>query len=308
MPHNESTEKSAMRFPVGAVSAAAAVFLLCAVLAVTARGAAVLVSPGVLVRWLVLALVAAVLWQAVVRALWRIWRLPTLPPGLRGDLAEMTPDALRRLARALEQGRGLAPEEKRHFSRCLDIGAPVAPLLEQWLADRKKGGREVLVKYAARAGLVTGLSQNGALDALTVLVLSFSMLRDLYASWGVRPALPALLRAYITVLINALLAGAVEQLDPAALLRLGVPGRLVESAFQAVMNAGLMLRFGLLAQELVFADGRLCTETRRRAFKDAITMLPGVVKHVLPEMKGLWTTLASLGRGKSQDAPVAPVP
>ncbi|MCW5550328.1 MAG: DUF697 domain-containing protein, partial [Opitutaceae bacterium] len=90
-------------------------------------------------------------------------------------------------------------------------------------------------KHALMVFLSTSISQNGRLDALSVLAFDFRLIHRLAKTCGYRPSILELSRLYIRIFAATLIAGAVEDLDVGA-----VAARVTEASISSIPGIDLM--------------------------------------------------------------------
>lgn len=206
---------------------------------------------GQIVFWMLTGTSSAILLVPLLLLL----RLPSglkPPPTAEGPAFDRHLQKLRRRlsANPLLEGAPLATEE--------DIVAALNQLDARANAELKQA--------ASRAFLVTAVSQNGALDALTVVALHARLVWSVATVYSQRPSPAEFVRLYANVVITAYVAGELEDIvqeaTTAALApSLGaslvgsVPGMqaatnvVVSSVLSGTANAFATLRVGLIARD-----------------------------------------------------------
>ena len=235
---------------------------------------------GQVVFWILTGTLSAMLLVPLLLLL----RLPSAlkpPPTDEGPAFDRHLQKLRRRlsANPILEGAPLATKE--------DIVAALSRLDERANAALKQA--------ASRAFLATAVSQNGALDALTVLALHARLVWSIASVYSQRPAPAEFVRLYANVVITAYLAGEIEDIvqeaTTAALApTLGtslvgsVPGMqaatnvVVSSVLSGTANAFATLRVGLIARDYSRAWIQPQRGTlRRNAARDAGPLLGEVV-------------------------------
>ncbi|MEP2771951.1 MAG: DUF697 domain-containing protein [Fulvivirga sp.] len=184
--------------------------------------------------------------------------------------------------------------------------------LEQ-AVDLLNGHSQKIIKQTATAVfLSTAISQNGKLDALTVLITQSRMIWKVAHIYWQRPTIKDMFMLYANVATAGLIASEIEDIDisrqvePVINALLKSPGRsipvvghaahiITDSILEGSTNAFLTLRVGIIAQNYCGATHpNLDKRTlRKNAFSQASVMLRGlvvessgkVVKSVMKAMK-----------------------
>ena len=122
----------------------------------------------------------------------------------------------------------------------------------------------------------TAISQNGRLDAITVLVTNFRLVKSMVNHFGYRPPFPTLVKVYSQIFMAALIADELDDLDLQSLLGqsvskflsdLPLASIMAKSIFDGSINAMLTLRVGFVTRKYILNVGR--TLTRGYVRKDA---------------------------------------
>ncbi len=279
---------------------------------VAGHGYSVLLFPDTWISALLAAVVSTLLYQTL-GLLWQLRRYPSLPPELSQGFASLSRRRKEKLVNWILRNAEIDEDLRMWFSVALRAGMDLSEPLEKWREIHEAKGREqVIRRYAARVALATALSQNGVLDSMAVLYLSFRMLRDLYAVWGIRAGRVSLFRTFVALLINTLLAGAVEELLPEDVLQgtLNNVGRLfLRSLLDGLMNGWLVLRLGLLAEHLILTGKAPTKEVRRTVRKESLKMLPSLATEIAREGGKVLSRFSPLNVGnwfkKSPSSPTA---
>ena len=211
-----------------------------------------------------------------------------LPPPLVPPKSETSPQFelyIQRLRRRLKQNPHL---EDRPLETLDDIKAALSMLGEQ--AD------EVIRTTALQVFLVTAVSQNGSLDAVSIVVMQSKMVWRIARIYYQRPSLRQLLFLYSNVAACAIFAQQIDDIDLSeyiqpvlssvtsgavgALPGLQAAGGLVtNSIFSGSANAYMTLRVGVVAKlycgSLALPDRSV---VRRSAIIQATQMIPAVVR------------------------------
>lgn len=163
--------------------------------------------------------------------------------------------------------------------------------------DIKKEINKIIIKNAKTVMISTAISQNGKLDMFTVLAVNLKMIKELVVICGFRPSFQNLGKLSVNVLVTALIAEGLEDLNLNELFPTTSTGILadipfikpiISSIMQGISNALLTLRIGIVTRRYLFSDIKQLSkkEIRRDALKESIKMLPVIIKEsivVFPE-------------------------
>ncbi len=161
----------------------------------------------------------------------------------------------------------------------------------------KKDLNKIIIRNAKTVMISTAISQNGKLDMFTVIAVNLKMIKELVLECGFRPSFTNLGKLSVNVLVTALIADGLEDLNFNELFPTSTTSFLADiplikpimsSVMQGISNALLTLRIGLVTRRFLFSDLKEVSkkEIRRDALKESIRMLPVIVKEsivVFPE-------------------------
>lgn len=155
-----------------------------------------------------------------------------------------------------------------------------------------------MIETAQKVFVITGISQSGRFDSLTMLTMNFRMLKSMVMRCGFRPSLSGLLKLYVNIAATALVTDAIEDLELDELIPslsdngfAKIPGLIpiFQSTTQAFSNALLTLRIALIAREYMY-----CKETewnksrvRKTATKEAFHLMKSVMKGLKQMVPGI---------------------
>lgn len=242
--------------------------------------------------WLYYALVIALVTLGIVvpvarvasRPVFALWRL-------RDERGRSRMRWCRKLATNLRTNVELTDEQRARLDAAFELEGDGSSLAPDHCADELAAlYREVCVprmdarikKTALGACAATAISQTAVYDALSMLALNVSMVRDLVEECGFRPSTPQLVRVYVRVLGAGLLAGGIEELDLEEILPsvLGqasakVPGVLVASTTQGIVNAFTTYRIGVLTKRYLLDETgpTPVAEARRASYGEALALM-----------------------------------
>jgi len=164
-------------------------------------------------------------------------------------------------------------------------------VLHQKLTDRAD---KVIFESASAVFISTAISQNGKLDAFTVLAAQIRLVWKVAHIYWQRPSIRNLQQLYSNVAINAMAANTIDQIDisqqiqPIISAILKSPGKhipvvgnaahiITESIMEGTVNAFLTLRVGVLTKNYCFPEGKTITEIKSNSFIEASMLLKRLV-------------------------------
>ena len=235
---------------------------------------------GVLFYALVVALVA-------VGIVWPIARVACHPvfslARLRDERGRSRMRWCRRLAANMRAHVPLSEEQLARIDAALANEATCADELSDLYREACVAPMDARIRKAALgACAATAVSQTALYDALSMLAVNASLVRELVETCGFRPTTPQLVRVYARVFGAGLLAGGIEDLDleemlPAVLGQAGarVPGVLLASTTQGLVNAFTTYRIGVLTKRYLLEEGVQATarEARRTSYGEALALM-----------------------------------
>lgn len=217
----------------------------------------------------------------------------------------------RRLAANLDASGLLTPEEARRMHAALDAPDDGVEVLIELFRERAVPAIDGVTKRAAKTAFATtAVSQSPLVDAATMLWISFDLVRSAVEACGFRPSNLALARLYGRVMVGALVAGGLEDMDLETLLA-GVMGGgaagkasgiVMASAAQGFVNAFLVFRVGCIVKRYLCAqDGPArMAELRRGSYKDALSLMKS--SGFVAEMAGIVKDRAAQAAGYAAQA------
>lgn len=174
----------------------------------------------------VYALIFVLIFVYLIRPLWKLYKAPQIPSLVAGD--DMDISDLRRIAKSLTAGVDYIPEKSvrvRHkanfeyeVNHSHDIGS-LRECINKEIQNRLQGNPELGVKgidyqikeWSKTVFMVTTVSQNSKLDAISTLVLNFTMMKKMILGTGFRPNNLQMWGLYIRILITSLFSYAVSE-------------------------------------------------------------------------------------------------
>ena len=183
--------------------------------------------------------------------------------------------ALRETARALveynadprhRKYRYLSPERTEQISDALDAGDRAGlkkAMREAYATDVGGFANSLIWKNAGKAFLTTSISQNDKIDALSVLLVNLSMIKQLVGLYGYRPSYAKLFRIYLAVLKNSLIAYGMQNVNwfnvfgkffTGFARKIPLLDTLVDSAVQGTVSAFLTVLIGYKTKKYLCSD------------------------------------------------------
>ena len=156
----------------------------------------------------------------------------------------------------------------------------------------KKELNKIILSNAKTVMLSTAISQNSKLDMFAVVTVNLKMIKEMVLRCGFRPSYPNLGKLSFNVLSTALIAEGLENMNLDDMLPTSAMNALgeipfikpvISSTLQGISNALLTIRIGIVTRKYLFADAGALTKTeiRIQAMKEALILLPIVVKDAL---------------------------
>ena len=156
----------------------------------------------------------------------KVYKTPQIP-SMQTD-ESMNAEILRNIGKNLVSGfeyiqdRSIRVKQRENFKYELDHSHDVASLrncINKEVQNRIQGNPELGVKgidfqikeWSKTVFMVTALSQNSKVDAISTLVLNFTMIKNMILGTGFRPNNIQLWRLYIRILITSLFSYAVSE-------------------------------------------------------------------------------------------------
>jgi len=153
---------------------------------------------------------------------------------------------------------------------------------------------KIIFETASAVFVSTAISQNGKLDAFTVLAAQIRLIWKVAHVYWQRPSLRNLQQLYSNVAINAMAASTIEQIDisqqiqPIISAIIKSPGKhlplvgnathiITESIMEGTVNAFLSLRIGVLTKNYCFPEGKSISEIKSNSFVEASILLKKLV-------------------------------
>ena len=228
----------------------------------------------VLLAALVLAGVALPVARVLARPVFSLYRL-------RDERGHARRLWCRRLASGLARNVELTPVQRERMEHAVRAGDAADDELIALVHEVCEPRIDARIKVGAcRAFAATAVSQTAVYDTLSMLSINLELVRGIVSELGFRPTNLALARLYARVLAGAFLAGGLEELDleemmPAMLGRVKVPGVLLASATQGAVNAFSTYRVGVITKRwLLAADGPArMAELRHASYGEALRLM-----------------------------------
>lgn len=158
----------------------------------------------------------------------------------------------------------------------------------------KEKADKIIFETASAVFISTAISQNGKLDAFTVLAAQVRLVWKVSHVYWQRPSLRNLQQLYTNVAINAMAATGIEQIDlsqqiqPIVNAMIKSPGKhipivgnaahiITDSILEGTVNAFLTLRVGVLTKNYCFPEVRTINEIKSNSFMEASGLLKTLV-------------------------------
>ncbi|MDL2292668.1 YcjF family protein [Acholeplasma sp. OttesenSCG-928-E16] len=216
----------------------------------------------------------------------------------------------KKVAHRLIDGDVISDNEKEKLRFALKDGYDNLRLALNHTLDSslKKEINKKIRKSAVTVMVSTAISQNGKLDAFTIISVNFKMIKDIVSMCGFRPSFKNLSKLTVNVFTTALIADGIENVDlndflPQSTMNLfaEIPlvKPLISSTVQGITNGLLTLRIGVVTRKYLFSDVKETSKDiiRRGAFIESTKMLPSVVGDAF---KGFPKRFANLFKGKDK--------
>ncbi len=158
----------------------------------------------------------------------------------------------------------------------------------------KERSDKIIFESASAVFISTAISQNGKLDAFTVMAAQVRLIWKVAHVYWQRPSLKNLQQLYANVAMNAMAAASLEQIDlsqqiqPILNAMLKSPGKhipvvgnaahiITDSILEGTVNAFLTLRVGVLTKNYCFPEVRTVNEIKSNSFVEASVLLRTLV-------------------------------
>ncbi|GAG71126.1 unnamed protein product, partial [marine sediment metagenome] len=158
----------------------------------------------------------------------------------------------------------------------------------------KEKSDKIIFDSASAVFISTAISQNGKLDAFTVLAAQVRIIWKVAHVYWQRPTIRNLQQLYTNVAINAMAASTIEQMDlsqqiqPIVNAVLKSPGKhipivgnaahmITDSILEGTVNAFLTLRIGVLTKNYCFPEAKTIKEIKSNSFLEASVLLKSLV-------------------------------
>ena len=162
--------------------------------------------------------------------------------------------------------RYITPENTDKLKTALHSGDGKAvknALQEVYAGDVAKCANALIWKNAGKTFLTTSISQNDKIDALSVLLVNISMVKQIVGVYGYRPSYAKLFRIYFTVLRSALLAYGMQNVNwfnvfgkffSGVAKKIPFMDTVIDSAVQGTVSAFLTVLVGYKTKKYLCSD------------------------------------------------------
>ncbi|PAT01071.1 hypothetical protein CI105_08640 [Candidatus Izimaplasma bacterium ZiA1] len=194
------------------------------------------------------------------------------------------------VAKNLLKSESLKEEDKANLKANLNNKDELKHSLKEVFNTSIKDEINDLIRINSKNVLIsTAISQNGNLDMLSVLIVNLKMIKEIVMLTGYRPSYMNLGKLALNVLSTSLVADGLEDIDMNEVLPSKLTETLTDIPFVKTMshsilngtsNALLTLRVGIITRTYLYRDADLHSkkELRRIAFKESVTLMPGILK------------------------------
>ena len=180
---------------------------------------------GIYGEMVIYAMLFLLIFIYIIRPMWKVYKAPQIP-SMQVD-GTMDANTLRRIGKNLATGFDYIQDkpsrvrQQKAFMYELNHSHDVEALtncISNEVQTRLQGNPELGVKgidyhikeWSKIVFVVTALSQNSKVDAISTLVLNFTMMKNMILSTGFRPNNLQMWRLYIRILITSLFSYAVS--------------------------------------------------------------------------------------------------
>lgn len=230
------------------------------------------------------ALVTALIIGGILLPLLQVWKAPVFSLyQLRDKQGRAKKRWCCRLVTNLTRNTSLTPEEEKQLQHFLTCGDEADDLLIAFFKEKFTPIVNEDMKKAAKAAFVsTAVSQTALYDTLSMLSINLNLIKTIVHDSGYRPSNLSLIRLYLRVMSMAFVAGGLEEMDLEDLLPLisgnaamKLPGLVMASATQGLVNAFTTFRVGVLTRNYLFAEnGPLTRENARKdSYREALSFM-----------------------------------
>lgn len=172
--------------------------------------------------------------------------------------------------------------------------------------DVGKFANSVIFKSAGKVFLTTSVSQNDKIDALSVLLVNFSLIKQIVAIYGYRPSYAKLFRIYISVLKNALIAYGMQNVNwfnvfgkffSGVAKKIPFIDTVVDSALQGTVSAFLTILVGYKTKRFLCSDYKKQEKidvegTEETGYDDEVEIAMNLAKEVRKQNKDKMPNMA----------------
>lgn len=166
--------------------------------------------------------------------------------------------------------------------------------LDKINGELKKQADKIIFDHATAVFISTAISQNGKLDAFTVLAAQIRLIWKVSHVYWQRPSWKNLRQLYTNVAFSAMAASSIEQMDLSQQIQpilnavVKSPGKhipvigsaahiITDSILEGTVNAFLTLRIGVLTKNYCHPEVRTINDIKTNSFLEASTLLKTLV-------------------------------
>jgi len=241
----------------------------------------------------------------------KVFLSPQLPALDETEVQDLPEKELQKLGFLLARNNHYikdANQKKMHRARLKDFFTEHGDDREQMihkisteLEKRYHSLNECIYSEALTTFVITGLSQNGRLDFISLLVINFRLVKKVVEASGFRPTYKQLVWVYYNVLASALLTNLsddmLEDIDMTSFAQnIKLPTFVISSFLDGAFSALLTLRIGYITKYYVLKGRKSFNKkvARRYGFRNARKEIVNVAKQGKDILKGKMKKLIGL--------------
>ena len=176
----------------------------------------------------------------------------------------------KKIAKQLLRSNSIPDEYRKKLVGQMAIGSDLSNHLQFIYKNQIDTSKQLIRDHAVLVFVSTAISQNGRLDSISVLMANFRMINKLTMHYGFRPSTKLIFRIYLKILISALIADRLEDIDIEGIteqIGLGaisaIPGTtfVVGSFLDGLVNGFITLRIGITANKYLIIEKTVLRKT-----------------------------------------------
>lgn len=208
-----------------------------------------------------------------------------------------------KVAKELVHSEVLPDEQQIKLAGALALGGDISGPMAEAIKFQIESSKSIIRSHAVSVFVSTTVSQNGKLDAISVLFANLRLVNALVNHFGYRPPFKSLIVIYAQIFIATFIADQLDDINSENFFNTigagflsAIPGSglLINSLLDGAMNAVFTLRVGYLTKtyllnagkELNRSDVRKNTNSEARnefipVMKESLPILPGTFKQLV---------------------------